>query len=80
MEIAIKYPRKKVIEADNIIELQKQLNKLMIEEFDIKNSELKPFVDIKTSILSTNMSNDDFELLQNKNSIIIPTIIKQCEA
>ena len=79
MKIPIKYPRKKTVEAENIIELQKQLKILMVDEFDIKNTESKPFVDIKTSISAKQISSDDFELLRNKDSIIIPTVIKQCE-
>ena len=79
MKISIKYPRKKFVEANNIVELQKELSILMIEKFDIKNSETKPFVDIKLDVETRNISKTDFEILQKENSVIVPTIITQCE-
>ena len=79
MKVAIKYPRKKIVEANNILELQKELSILMIEKFDIKNSETKPFVDIKLDVETRNISETDFEILLQNNSVIIPTIITKCE-
>ena len=79
MKIAIKYPRKKFIEVNTIIDLQNKLNILMIIKFDIKSSICKPFTDIKTNINSSNISIDDFIILQKENSIIIPTDISQCK-
>ena len=79
MKIAIKYPRKKFIEVNTIIDLQNKLNVLMIIKFDIKSSISKPFTDIKTNINSSNISIDDFIILQKENSIIIPTDISQCK-
>ena len=79
MKVAIKYPRKNFVEANNILELQKELSILMIEKFDIKNSETKPFVDIKLDVETRNISETDFEILLQNNSVIIPTIITKCE-
>ena len=79
MKIAIKYPRKKFIEANNILDLQKELSILMIEKFDIKNSDVKPFTDKKLDIETRNISESDFEILQKENSVIVPSVITQCE-
>jgi hypothetical protein len=79
MKIAIKYPRKKFIEANNILDLQKELSILMIEKFDIKNSDIKPFTDKKLDIETRNISESDFEILQKENSVIVPSVITQCE-
>lgn len=79
MEIAIKYPRKKFIKAGNTNELKKELNLLMVEIFDIKNSETKPFTDIKLAVETKKISSDDFQILIKNNSVIVPTIITQCK-
>jgi len=79
MKISIKYPRKKFVEANKILDLQKELSILMIEKFDIKNSETKPFIDIKLDVETRNISETDFEILQKENTVIVPTIITQCE-
>ena len=79
MKIAIKYPRKKFIEAENVTDLQKELKILMIEEFDIKNFLQKPFSEIKNNILTKSILDEEFEILINEEAIIIPTVITQCK-
>jgi hypothetical protein len=51
----------------------------MIEKFDIKNIEIKPYVDVKVNILTNDITEKDFVILSDKNSIIIPTEISQCK-
>ena len=79
MKIAIKYPRKKFVEAKNINDLQKELSILMVEEFEIKDSTSKPFTDIKLDIKTDKISDSDFNILLKDNTIIVPTIITQCK-
>lgn len=79
MKIAIKYPRKKHIEAASVNDLKQELKVLMIEQFDIKNSKIKPFVDVKLNVISEKTSDSDFNLLLKKNAVIVPTIITQCK-
>ena len=79
MKIAIKYPRKKFVEAESINQLKKELSILMIEKFDIKNSEIKPFVNVKLDVETKSISEKDFTVLLKENSVIVPTIITQCK-
>ncbi len=79
MQIQIKYPRKKFVNAANISELKSQLDILMVKEFDIKNSETKQFTDIINGIDSNKITQKEFDLLIKENSIIVPTVIAQCE-
>lgn len=80
MQIPLKYPRNKFINANNITELKAKLEILMIIEFDIKNSQTKPFTDIINNVKSDSITKEEFELLLKENSIIIPTVIAQCES
>lgn len=79
MKISIKYPKKKFIEAENISDLQKILKKLMIEEFDIKDQSEKPLKDILINVKTIDITEDAFSILVDKNSVIVPSDIKQCE-
>ena len=79
MKIAIKYPRKKFIEANDIRELQDELKILMVEVFDIKDSSNKPFIEIKLNVNASKISSSDFKILQQNNAVIVPTIITQCK-
>ena len=78
MKIAIKYPRKKFVEANNLLELVKELNLLMVTKFDIKDSSEKPFTDIKLDIDTLHISENDFLILQKENTVIMPTNIDRC--
>ena len=79
MKFAIKYPRKKFVEANSILELAEELKLLMITKFDIKDSSEKTFVDIKSDIDTYNISENDFNILQKENMVIFPTNIDRCK-
>ncbi len=79
MKFAIKYPRKKFVEANSLLELVEELNILMVTKFDIKDSSEKPFADIKLDIETHNISENDFRILQKENTVILPTNIDRCK-
>ena len=49
-----------------------------IEEFDIKDQSEKSLNDIKINVKTSEIS-EEFALLSDKNAVIVPSDIKQCE-